>query len=221
MPRNEFMNQEEALWQTIHDEPNDNAPRLVFADWLDENGDPERAEFIRGQIQLATIRPWEDQFLPLEIRCKELLRLNSNWLGFLKGSDWIEHYPHDFGRPFLFDRGFPARVQMEPADFEANQGRLFAYFPIRRVSLRLEKLASETWSPLSTGGLHQLETVRSLAEIGFSFCRQEAAAQELLCCLDHMAPLRFFGVGGCSFSEEKARAILTCPAVQNVHSLQI
>lgn len=33
----------------------DPLPRLVFADWLDENGDPDRAEFIRVQCRLAEI----------------------------------------------------------------------------------------------------------------------------------------------------------------------
>lgn len=33
--------------------PDDDAPRLIYADWLDENGKPERAEFIRVQCQLA------------------------------------------------------------------------------------------------------------------------------------------------------------------------
>jgi uncharacterized protein (TIGR02996 family) len=31
--------------------PADDLPRLVFADWLDEHGEPDRAEFIRTQIQ--------------------------------------------------------------------------------------------------------------------------------------------------------------------------
>jgi uncharacterized protein (TIGR02996 family) len=31
--------------------PADDLPRLVFADWLDENGEPERAAFIRAQVQ--------------------------------------------------------------------------------------------------------------------------------------------------------------------------
>ena len=34
-------------------EPHDDAPRLVLADWLDEHGEPERAEFIRCQLMLA------------------------------------------------------------------------------------------------------------------------------------------------------------------------
>src|SRR5205823_3346972 len=31
----------------IADAPDDDAPRLVYADWLDEHGQPERAEFVR------------------------------------------------------------------------------------------------------------------------------------------------------------------------------
>ena len=33
--------------------PQDDLPRLVFADWLDENGESERAEFIRAQVRRA------------------------------------------------------------------------------------------------------------------------------------------------------------------------
>ena len=43
----------DAFLATILENPDDDAPRLVFADWLDEHGDSERAEFIRVQIELA------------------------------------------------------------------------------------------------------------------------------------------------------------------------
>jgi uncharacterized protein (TIGR02996 family) len=35
--------------------PGDDLPRLVYADWLDEHGESERAEFIRVQCELATV----------------------------------------------------------------------------------------------------------------------------------------------------------------------
>jgi uncharacterized protein (TIGR02996 family) len=35
--------------------PDDDTPRLAFADWLDEHGEPERAEFIRVQCRLARL----------------------------------------------------------------------------------------------------------------------------------------------------------------------
>src|SRR5436309_6205981 len=41
------------LLAAIRAAPEDDAPRLVYADWLDENGQPERAEFIRVQCELA------------------------------------------------------------------------------------------------------------------------------------------------------------------------
>ena len=42
------------LLQGILDALEDDVRRLVFADWLDENGEPDRADFIRAQIQMAS-----------------------------------------------------------------------------------------------------------------------------------------------------------------------
>lgn len=39
--------------QTIYEHPADDGPRLVYADWLEERGLCDRAEFIRYQIQFA------------------------------------------------------------------------------------------------------------------------------------------------------------------------
>jgi uncharacterized protein (TIGR02996 family) len=36
--------------------PEDDVPRLVAADWLEENGEPERAEFIRCQIEILRLQ---------------------------------------------------------------------------------------------------------------------------------------------------------------------
>jgi uncharacterized protein (TIGR02996 family) len=41
---------EQELLDAIDAHPDDDAPRLAHADWLEANGDPERAEFIRGQM---------------------------------------------------------------------------------------------------------------------------------------------------------------------------
>jgi uncharacterized protein (TIGR02996 family) len=40
-----------AFLRAVIDRPDDNLPRLIFADWLDEHGEPERAEFIRVQCR--------------------------------------------------------------------------------------------------------------------------------------------------------------------------
>jgi uncharacterized protein (TIGR02996 family) len=64
--------------------PDDDLPRLVFADWLDEHGEPDRAEFIRLQIQSHNATdPAERR--ALDERVSELYR---------------DHWPTWFG-PFL------------------------------------------------------------------------------------------------------------------------
>jgi uncharacterized protein (TIGR02996 family) len=41
------------LLRTIAENPGDDRPRLIMADWLEENGEPEHAELIRVQCELA------------------------------------------------------------------------------------------------------------------------------------------------------------------------
>ena len=48
--------------RTIAENPDDDNPRLVFSDWLEENGHQDRAEFIRLQIELANMDPSEDGY---------------------------------------------------------------------------------------------------------------------------------------------------------------
>lgn len=47
------MTHEQAFLAAICEASEDDTPRLVYADWLEEQGRDERAEFIRVQIQLA------------------------------------------------------------------------------------------------------------------------------------------------------------------------
>ena len=55
------MNDRHAFLRAIKDNPDDDTPRLVYADWLEEHGEPERAELIRVQIELP--RLWEKSHL--------------------------------------------------------------------------------------------------------------------------------------------------------------
>lgn len=48
--------------RTIAEYPGDDAPRLVFADWLDEHKQHARAEFIRLQIALANMDSLDDGY---------------------------------------------------------------------------------------------------------------------------------------------------------------
>lgn len=49
------MSDDESFLVGICRNPDDDVPRLVYADWLEERGQAERAEFIRVQIELANL----------------------------------------------------------------------------------------------------------------------------------------------------------------------
>src|SRR3954463_15181880 len=101
------MNPDAALLAEIVANPDDDLPRRVYADWLDENGDDDRAEFIRGQVRLAGMELWDEGYTSLDVRCRQLERTHPEWLGplhpFVKRS---ERFCGDRDRPFR--RGFPA-----------------------------------------------------------------------------------------------------------------
>src|SRR5205823_9469231 len=90
----------------IREHPDDDAPRLIYADWLDDHGDEARAEFIRVQCALARqARP--ERRAELERREHELLSANRQaWLGPL---DSVLQYDH-----CTFRRGFPEDLAVRP-----------------------------------------------------------------------------------------------------------
>ena len=76
------MSLERAFLEEIAERPDDDVPRLVYADWLEDNGQPERAAFVRFQCQAARLRPGTPELT-------ELLRFQTvkdydDWLARLR-----------------------------------------------------------------------------------------------------------------------------------------
>ena len=83
-PQREPVSQGDALLHAILADPDDDAPCLVYADWLEEHGDP-RGEFIRLQIQIATLSEEDVRRPALEQRECELLEAH--------GKTWRQEVP--------------------------------------------------------------------------------------------------------------------------------
>jgi len=86
------VNDASALLAAIRAAPDDDAPRLVYADWLDEHGEMERAEFIRVQCELAVRES-------AELRRREVALLDSHHDAFAGACAAL-------GLRFKFSRGF-------------------------------------------------------------------------------------------------------------------
>jgi uncharacterized protein (TIGR02996 family) len=74
------MNDEAAFLAAIRAAPKDSAPRLVFADWLDERGDP-RCELVRIEEEMRRLPVYSDRFWQLKPRRNELrAQATPDWL---------------------------------------------------------------------------------------------------------------------------------------------
>src|SRR3954470_18857584 len=82
------MKERELLLKAVCDNPDDDTPRLVFADWLQEHGDEERAEFIRLQIQLARMAYQPKEAGRLRRREIVLLARTPLWKREVVGADY-------------------------------------------------------------------------------------------------------------------------------------
>jgi uncharacterized protein (TIGR02996 family) len=117
--------EEAAFLDRVCADPDDDAPRLIFADWLDERGDP-RGEFIRVQVALARLPAGDPGAADLCDREATLLaRYHARWSEPLKGvAGWTE-----------FRRGFVETVNIEARTFFRRAPDLFRLAPVRHVRL--------------------------------------------------------------------------------------
>lgn len=116
--------------------PDDDGPRLVYADWLEENGDPERAEFIRVQIEiarrngLAAVQPSTAEYHLIARERILLHRCGDAWLAPLraKGEPLMNRSSHG-----QFVRGFVEIVWMTATTFLKRGETLFRRAPVREL----------------------------------------------------------------------------------------
>jgi uncharacterized protein (TIGR02996 family) len=147
------MNDHDALLRAICENPREDTPRLAFADWLDENGQPERAAFIRTDIAMSLRDEWDAE----RIRWEGLSR---SWLS----SDWAGKRP----LPGLSDgvawcgvkgfrRGFRWAIRINDlGEFRVRASELFAWQPVAHLSFLgalppLSHFSSEPWFSRLTG----------------------------------------------------------------------
>jgi uncharacterized protein (TIGR02996 family) len=121
---------DDAFLRAILAAPDDDTLRLVYADWLEEHGDP-RSEFIRIQIALAHEPADSPGRPPMEARERQLLECHQDaWLGALRPllARWT------FRRGFLDEIAVPAAVYLRYA-------RLPCPATVRRVRVDLAGFA--------------------------------------------------------------------------------
>lgn len=132
------MSDEAALLAAILAHPDEDTPRLMYADWLQENGQPERAEFIRIQCAPDADEAAEEWAFELEERNRV---------------KWLTGLPQFPGARWEFRRGFPEYLDV-PAELMLERFDAFARVPwVRTLAVHalhcadVRDLLSRPWNP--------------------------------------------------------------------------
>lgn len=135
-----------ALVRAVCEDPQDDLPRLVYADWMEENGFAKRAEFVRESIRLergdwacplmfmSCPESLNYEFKKIALsgcqKCQEwaklCLKINTMQAGFTTAAGTVR---------LTYSRGFADGVVMESRRFLGDAADLFVCQPILRVRL--------------------------------------------------------------------------------------
>lgn len=129
MARKKTTFEEDAFVQQIVATPDDDAPRLIYADWLEERGDP-RGEFIRLQCQRAAITRHHPDWENLLAKESALLKRF--------GSEWQQPIQR-YASHARFERGFIEHIEVAAIPHLRCADSVFRMFPTIR-SLKINHL---------------------------------------------------------------------------------
>ena len=177
------MTERHAFLRAIKDHPDDDTPRLVFADWLDEHGEPERAAELRHACRVADYD----------------VCIRENGFGLCDGMLGPEFHVEGFGktgrvvsvaflapgrRPasfaFTFARGVVEQVECSWAAWLEHGDRLYDLERPWRVRLTTRP-AIHTW--YSTDGIAEYSLFGRKAVVGADQLAPDADAAPVLCAM--------------------------------------
>ena len=99
----DLLDQHEAFLRAIFDDPEDDTPRIIYADFLEENGQEDRAAFIRAQCEFPRLIPSDLGDPEYHPRLHELLALQARLRRKL-----LKTHPEQFRENATYWRGFPS-----------------------------------------------------------------------------------------------------------------
>jgi uncharacterized protein (TIGR02996 family) len=117
------MSDEEGFIRALQATPEDDAIRLIYADWLEDHDQGPRAELIRVQCTLAALPEEDSSRAALEKRSAELLARH--------GASWSEGLPGKV----QWRRGFPEVFEVRVGEYLRNIAPLERLAPVQAIRL--------------------------------------------------------------------------------------
>ena len=210
------MNDEDALLRAICESPDEDGPRLVCSDWLEEHGQPERAEFIRVQLERAGLAFDHPRQKALEQRERDYYF--KVWEALFRLPDQVIGVRLAWPR-----RGFVEHASFKAwAAFRNHADSVFARHPLIRA---IEFSRSKGWWSLNhvreflaSPYLSRLESLQICSYMGGGI--QEGGTAALAAC-PQLSRLRKLDLTGNAMGEEGAKALADSPYLGNLTELRV
>ena len=187
------MSEQSALLRAIRDDPPDDGVRLVYADWLDENDQPDRAAFIRAQIHGD------------RERAAALLERF--------GEAFLADVPEWARERAVFERGFVAEVRIDGRHWAASAADLVRTIPLERLRLwNLDRQLNKLADRAELRRLRLLDlSMNGVARIG---------AENLARC-PHLSRLEYLDLSNNNLRDEGVAALSVAGHLGALHTLDI
>jgi uncharacterized protein (TIGR02996 family) len=197
----------DALFRAICEQPWEDTPRLMYADWLDENGDPLRAEFIRVQVQLAK-EGEQGELKELRARAEQLHRK--------AGGRWTRGSPAGggvrIGRELR--RGFYYKASFSGYNpFVQRSAKVFEWMPVDTLWV--------DWIPdeMLTNVLQSQYLLR-IINFGISVHATDITCERVADC-PHLANLEELALPGSELTDRGALVLLNSPNLKRLKTLHL
>jgi uncharacterized protein (TIGR02996 family) len=198
--------QADAFLADICAHPEDDAPRLVYADWLDDHGDADRAEFIRIQCRLAGMDEFDHARADLEWRAWQLLRG--------RGADWAKP-ASKYTKRIEFLRGFVGRMTLNADRFLAQADAILAGCPLRELRLLKAERGDNAQK------LAACEHLGRLRALDLHSCKMGMARTVTLIANPDLAGVEELNLGNLRMRNKGAQAVLGATHLAGVRSLDL
>jgi uncharacterized protein (TIGR02996 family) len=182
--------------------PDDDAPRLAYADWLEQQGERDRAELIRCQIAAVRLAPEDPRRGSAIERANQLLLAHE--------AEWLQLPPElaEVGRVCCFERGFPTWARCQITDFPEDVAPRLPHFwqvaPVTQLEM-YDLNADAAFEP----------------DPDFQESWIRVSSYEALANMPQLVHVRTLSVGECAIRGKHLKPLLASPHLTNLRELQL
>jgi uncharacterized protein (TIGR02996 family) len=215
----------DAFLDAIFDHPDDDTPRLVYADWLQEHGQENYAQFIRLQCAAAREKPWSDEANRLwEEIGRVWNRLDDEWWPATREEWSVDDSRSELLDAVHFNRGFLRPVVRVASNHLVACEACWAWLPTPATTLELWP-ESDLESLASVPVLRRVSHIQSRSDWWDydedSNSVRSSPGLDALLRSPHLSRLRELDLKRCWLTPANVQTLLEAPGLSAVESLRV